>query len=104
MTRPAEHALITQMLEALKLTTNDLACAIESEGKEPSLDRRIVSARAAIKAAEQAQPAELTDEEIDEVVAHCHDGIAYPQDALLMPKLMRRREARAVLAAQGAKA
>jgi hypothetical protein len=52
-------------------------------------------------AAEQApQPTELTDAEIDEITAHCHDGRAYPMDAMMLPILLRRAEARAVLAAQ----
>lgn len=54
--------------------------------------------------AEQApRPAELTDAEIDEITTHCHAGRAYPMDAMMLPILLRRVEARAVLAAQGAK-
>ena len=64
----------------------------------------IPAAHAAIAAAGQApQPTELTDAEIDEITAHCHDGKAYPMDAMMLPILLRRAEARAVLAAQKAK-
>ena len=48
-------AAAPELLEALKLVTNDLACVIGEEGKEPSLDNRIIKARAAIDKAEGRQ-------------------------------------------------
>lgn len=39
---------------------------------------------------------DLTNDEIDDAIAHAHQGRVYPQDALMMPKLMRRTEARAL--------
>lgn len=49
--------------------------------------------------AEQPAPVVLTDAEIDSIIAKAHDGKVYPQSGTTMPKVMRRVEARAILAA-----
>lgn len=41
-------AINAELLEALKITTNDLAFEIESKWLNPSSDKRIILARAAI--------------------------------------------------------
>jgi len=41
-----------ELLEALKIVTNDLACLVENAGKQAALDPRIKKARAAMAKAE----------------------------------------------------
>ena len=48
-------AAVPELLEALKIVTNDLACIIEKAGRQAALDPRIKKARAAIA---KAQPQE----------------------------------------------
>jgi hypothetical protein len=49
-----ERALREKLVAALRVTTNDLAVAIEQSGKDPADDARIQRARAALAAAEAA--------------------------------------------------
>ena len=45
----------------------------------------------------------LTDEQIAEIFATCHNGRMYPQDSVCGPRAMRVTEARAIEAAHGVK-